>query len=1047
MMVNTLIADLSEVCREHLLDEKWLLAPSLRAGHEWLSAVARAGQPVVNAHVQTVMKLALGLAAPFLADKKLELISRHQGTLVVEQVMRRLQKPDGYLWKLPPSERLAAAVFNALGAIRRAGLNPGDLMPDHFEVAAKGFELREISNEYLQSLRDKGWIDRADALRLAIDRLRTDSKALAEPVLVLVPEDIDLTGLEAQLLAAIPERQLVRLRVDQPGAKSQDERESPTDLGLLRWLLSPAESPDPVNDRSAHIFRAVGEVNEVRGVLRRCLAKGIPLDHVELLCTDKATYLPLIHEAFPRLQQDGSNGDDIPVTFQEGLPARRFRPGRALFAWLAWMRDDYPQRALVQMIREGLLELPDHEGETPSFARLASALASMKIGFGRQRYLGTLDEHAAAWRLRSADPESLRDEDGLLDTRRRSPDERLNEFRILRELIDTLLKLSARAEQSGVVVLECAREFLEKHARLAGRLDTYASHGLIQQMKELERAVDPTADASRIDFRAWLAAVADDVWVGGEGPRPGRFHVADILAGGHSGRPHTFIIGLDDGRFPGSGLQDPMLLDDERKKLSPDLRTAASQLARKLEQVARLMARLRGTVTLSYACYSLADDREMFPSSIVLSAFRILSGQHGGDHAALSRWLGPAESFAPEEADKALNEAEWWLWRATGSEEVVDPQAVVSARYPHLGRGYTLARERSSDRFTVFDGWIDAPGRELDMTAPEGPAVSASRLETLGACPLRYFFRYVLELEPPDELLIDPKVWLDPLARGSLLHEVFERFLREIVQRGNVPEASRDQAELLDVLQTLIDRYRAEIPPPSEAVFRREVSQLRRTARIFLREEEEYCRETGNRPLFMEVSIGMKSAGKPSPLDVAEPVEIKLPDGHTLRVRGRIDRIDQVAGRGSSVFAIWDYKTGGTWKYTQEPRPFWAGRVVQHALYTLVMSARLKALSGEFPGGRVDRFGYFFPSEKAGGERIEFTPDELRDGGLVLAKLAGIASGGAFLATNQADNDCGFCDYAGICGDVAGVARSSDRKLKAASNTILKPYLELRADG
>ena len=35
--------------------------------------------------------------------------------------MRRLQKPDGYLWKLPPSDRLAETVFKALDAIRRTG--------------------------------------------------------------------------------------------------------------------------------------------------------------------------------------------------------------------------------------------------------------------------------------------------------------------------------------------------------------------------------------------------------------------------------------------------------------------------------------------------------------------------------------------------------------------------------------------------------------------------------------------------------------------------------------------------------------------------------------------------------------------------------------------------------------------------------------------------------------------------------------------------------------------------------------------------------------
>ena len=83
------------------------------------------------------------------------------------------------------------------------------------------------------------------------------------------------------------------------------------------------------------------------------------------------------------------------------------------------------------------------------------------------------------------------------------------------------------------------------------------------------------------------------------------------------------------------------------------------------------------------------------------------------------------------------------------------PGRLVAIRI--LAADLTLARERGSDRFTVFDGWIPEPGPELDPTAPVGPAVSASRLETLGQCPLKYFFRYVLEIEPPEELTLDPR--------------------------------------------------------------------------------------------------------------------------------------------------------------------------------------------------------------------------------------------------------------------------------------------------
>ncbi len=460
-----------------------------------------------------------------------------------------------------------------------------------------------------------------------------------------------------------------------------------------------------------------------------------------------------------------------------------------------------------------------------------------------------------------------------------------------------------------------------------------------------------------------------------------------------------------------------------------------------------LLARLRGTVTLSYSCHNLADDREMFPSSVVLSAFRILSGEREGDHAALNRWLAPAESFAPEKAEKALTESEWWLWRTTGSEDVVDPQTLLSDRYPHLGRGFQLAAERRSDRFTVFDGWIPSPGPGLDLTTAAGPPVSASRLETLGDCPLRYFFRYVLEIQPPDELMTDPDKWLDPLARGSLLHEVFERFFKDLIKRNALPDAARDESLLKRTLQTasiaIEKRSRPQAKPSSGGKSRsfagpHASSSAKKTS-------------TAGKPaidrLFMEVSIGMKPEGPPTVLDTDEPVRANLPSGRSLRIRGRIDRIDKVAGNKANAFAIWDYKTGGTWKYTQEPRPFWAGRVVQHALYTMVMNNRLQALPDEFPGARIEQFGYFFPSEtgRRRKDRIHAQAARARRRG-ALEKLATIASSGAFLATNQHDKDCNFCDYIGICGDVVRVAAASDRKLKSQANLILTPYAELRAD-
>jgi ATP-dependent helicase/nuclease subunit B len=554
----------------------------------------------------------------------------------------------------------------------------------------------------------------------------------------------------------------------------------------------------------------------------------------------------------------------------------------------------------------------------------------------------------------------------------------------------------------------------------------------------------PEEDTSGIDAFAWLAELPYETKVNAQGPRGGCLHVAHVLAGGHSGRPYTFIVGLDDSRFPGARLQDPILLDAERRGLSRELDTSADDLDRRMNQLARLFARLRGTVTLSYSCYNLIDDREAFPSSVVLNAYRILSGNRSGDHAALAAWVGPAASFAPNKAGEALTESEWWLWRLSGAEQVIEPERLIGECYPHLARGFELARRRESNQFSVFDGLIPEPGPMLDFREAQGPMVSASKLETLGACPLRYFFRHVLEIEPPEELVIDPQAWLDPLSHGSLLHEVFESFFKERSDPSAPLDLAQEGERMMGILDDHIKEYAERIPPPSDAVFLREVSRLKRTAQIFLSEEIEYQQETSNQPLFFEVSVGLEPSGTGTALDSRDPVEVKLPEGGSLRVRGRIDRVDRVAGPNPNEFLIWDYKTGSTWKYTQEPRPFWEGRVVQHALYLSVMTSLLKARAKDYRGARADRFGYFFPSEKANGERIEFTAAELKDGGGILARLAKIAASGAFVATNNHEKDCRHCDYQTICGDVVALTAATDRKLLEPSNVILAPFAELR---
>ena len=80
--------------------------------------------------------------------------------------------------------------------------------------------------------------------------------------------------------------------------------------------------------------------------------------------------------------------------------------------WLNWIADDYPQRTLVQMLREGLLEVSGSGDDKPSDSRLSGLLRGMGIGFGRDRYATQLQNRIAGIRSQIDDPSETHDENG-----------------------------------------------------------------------------------------------------------------------------------------------------------------------------------------------------------------------------------------------------------------------------------------------------------------------------------------------------------------------------------------------------------------------------------------------------------------------------------------------------------------------------------------------------------------------------------------------------------------------------------------------------------
>jgi ATP-dependent helicase/nuclease subunit B len=1014
-MISSLLQPMVQTCREYVLDEKWLLAPSRRVGNQWKDQVNLAGTNTVNLHTETIKSAVLRIVSDELASRGIEFASEVRSGLIVGAILEQLLEAGqlSYLHQVESIDRLAQLVAKSIDDLRRADLSADQCDSRAFEVDEKAADLKLLIQAYEDELLRQQLIDYAGCLRLATQLLNGESSKTILPRLlrVISPLDIASDRLETEFLQALKKRCFFS------GHKSA--------------------LPTKVQSRfSASFQRTVGEVNEVHVVLEGILngPSQIALDQVEILHTDYSTYVPLVHETLTAILSEASNSiDDLPVTFGEGLACIYSRPGRALRSWFRWIRTDYLQTLVVQMIREGLLQFENNKSDL-GFSQLAHRLRELPIGFGGSRYRDRLGE-AVAQAKTNIEMAKTRDDEVEFTA---AYDFGLAALELLKGTISSLIDASPTASSSPLQVLSAARGFLKNFSRAVNKLDQYAKAKLLDDIRGMEQAITNTPEIP-INVWDWLEQlpVASRILAGG--PRPGCVHVDHISKGGHSGRVNTCIIGLDDSRFPHRGGQDPLLLDFERKLLSKNLQTSGDANRESSRAYRELLQRLVGNVSFSYAVDSLAADLEQFPSSALLETFRLLTGQSDATLEEFEKHVGTARSFCPTDPSSFIQADQWWYAKmAAETDSAVRPRTLEDA-FEHFAFGRVAERDRASDNFTGYDGFVPAAGVDLNPTRANSRRVSPSRLETFGVCPRKFFFHYGLGIASPAEHVVDSEQWLDALAHGSLIHAVFEEFLRGLTAENRIPDLANDLPELYSVLHRKIAILRDVIPIPNQDAYHRQLQRLEKTCEIFLRREQLHCHDTGAVPWIFEASVGLGEQPT-SVVDLADPVPLRLSDGRVLQVGGRIDRIDRIGDPESLNFAIWDYKSGSSWGFDAAD-PMRQGRKLQPFLYVGMLRHRLAANFGD--DARVNYFGYFFPSPRMEGLRLQWTTAELASGDAVLRHICDAISAGAFPATAE-KQDCRFCDYLPICGDPSETAASSLRQLQSCAHKALDPLRQLR---
>jgi hypothetical protein len=909
-----LLLSLEAASCAHPCDRKLLVCRRPAEGRELLRALAMAGVAWVGWETTTLRAIASEAAAAGLAAEGLSPADEFDVLAAADEAIDAVvRREDAGAARDVPGAR--AAIHGAVATLRRAGIEAAGLRrarPGSPSFAALAATLEAYAGALRRMRRD----DDAGVARRAVDALASGATALPDARIHLVP-GLPLRGVAGHLVRLLIDRGAEVLETDPvmgvgppPGTLWRASARAASPLSAIH--LPPCAPTTSKEAGEVEMFAAATAADEVREVLRRVLASGTPWDRVEIVAPDPELYGGALASLAARLE--AVDGTGVPATLAEGVALGRTRAGRALAAYFRWIGGGFPAAVPRRLLDQGDLAPPPSHARRVSARALAARLRGLRIGWGAERYLPAID---AARRALDYSPEELIVAAGPgLGAGGAGPgaaraDEELD---ALRSLLEPILaaappgpdRAGGALRTSPAALAVGALAFLE-HVPSPTPAERVARAVLAGRLRRARETLtrETTWDAAVSILRARLETrVAPS---GDGGPPPwtscgGRLHLSGPATGGLCCRAVTFVVGLDASAGAADAGGDALLTEADRRlfnRLSadpvPPLAAAADRAAEARHARAALLARLRGQVTLSYAAWDPAEGRAASPAPELLQVLRHREGRGDRGYEHLRAALGPLACAVPRGV-RLLDGPDAWLAALAGHGRMRDGSRAVRAAHPGLDRGLAAARARAGAQATAYHGVVTPRG---EARLPE--AFSASALEALGACPRRYFYRYVLGLEPGEDRARDPARWLTPAQRGSLLHRVYERTLREARLEGHHPASPAFMARAFEALDDEAERASVRISPPAPALRDAEEAELRRDLRCWV----EMVREAPPRWIHVEYRFGPGHG------------EVSVGE-RPVALRGMIDRVDEAApGR----LCVVDYKTRPAGPVSPRPPP------------------------------------------------------------------------------------------------------------------------------
>lgn len=986
-------------------------------------------------HRYTLHQLVGTLSASPLAERGLVPVNRLGVEALAARAIHQLASHGGlhYFEPVHHSPGFPRALARTLLELRVYHPDPDQLRA----TGLPGRDLARLCAAYEDLLREGHLADYATLLRLATGCIGHHPLTRLPLLLLDVPVSSRLASDFLQTLQRQSPQSLVLLHAGdeeslhhwtRPGAPVSAPSFPPpqaaaTSLDALReHLFAPSVTAGAPLDDSLDVFSAAGEGLECIEIARRVHAlasQGIAFDQIAILLRSPERYQPLLEEAFARA--------GIAYFFTHGA-VRPDPAGRAFLALLACRLEGYTATRFAEYLSFG--QTPSTKADTE-----AAMAAGASAGFW-----GVEDE------LLSREAPSGQTEEPAFEPTPATPAawERL--------IVDAAVVGGRDRWETRLRGLE--QQFLLKLSKLDDGDEATAQHlqRQIELLRNLERMALPVIERlaampASANWGEWLLQLTDlaqltlsqpdsvllalnELWPMAEvGPvsldevnlvlterlrflrrppvrrRYGQVWVGSIDEARGQAFRVVFLPGLSEGVFPKKAFEDPLLLDEHRRKLSTFLPKREDRVAQERLRLRIAAAAATDRLVVSYPRVDVVQNRPRVPSFYAMEVVRAAVGalpelkEFEGQAArgALTRLGWPA----PDNPALAVDPLEFDLASLERILALPREQARGSARYllslnPHLARSLRTRYLRWKSRWSHADGLVAAnPAEAEELLARyrlRSKPWSASTLQLFASCPYRFVLHGIHYLRPREEPV--PLEEMDALIRGDLFHRVqFELFLR--AQQGD---------RMSDVADEVLDRVAAEyadrLKPAIPRVWLGEVEDLRADLHGWLRRMSDDAPNW--RLAHSELAFGL-------PLDEggrdpgSQLSHAGILDG--IQIRGSIDWIEHHTE--SDALRITDHKTGRPPR--KHPKYVGGGSILQPLLYAMAAEAVL--------GTPVAASRLYYATQRGAYERI-YVPvtEESR------AKLANAlhiiddAIGQGMLPAAPAKDACKWCDFTSVCG-------------------------------